>query len=280
MNTENNQSENPDIQEQISQIQEQLSSLKKNHTRSEQQILSAQGLLKLFAEKNEIYATYYEPLMRLVGYALLGLTFFDYLNIVLETKLMNPEGELQLVQSLVQNSPTALLGLLLIFYQKNNVNRPEKLFLTIISWLCLFIGIGYFCLVPLGISSTILVSKQNITKIESSYEQQKTVLMEVKQKVNQAKTNEELVKIINPNVNINPQQTQPKAENIAQLKGIILADVNRNEEQAKKQVATLKKQANFQLWKSSIRYIIGAVICATFFILIWRITWRIMSLID
>ena len=113
-------------------------------------------------------------LWRLSGYALLLLSLFDLVEKLIPLQLMNPVWEFQTLGEIVERVPLPLLGLVLVFYGENYRRvRGEIYLLKFLSWLALLLGVAFWLLIPLGVSNTIRIERQNQEQIVAQVDQKK-----------------------------------------------------------------------------------------------------------
>ncbi len=206
-----------EYQQKISEMEEELATLKKankeNSIKLDNDIFSLQSTVTTLSNnvqnKKKKTQNIFIPLLRAVGYTLLILTAIDYANTFINFVPFRPEIELETIAILVNNSPSALIGIALLFYEKEFSNKIEKIWLKFVSWICLIVGIGYLSLIPVGISASFMLDNAATTQVNKAVSQQKQPLENLKEKLNQAKSDQEILKIVqNPN-----QKQTPKIEN-------------------------------------------------------------------
>jgi hypothetical protein len=126
-------------------------------------------------------------LSRLVGYALLALVFLDIVDIFIPLKLSDANWEFQVVGNLVERVPVPALGLLLVLYGEKRARL-----IKFISILSILVGILFLLLIPLGISSTLRIDKQNNAQISAQANQQLANLQQFKTQLNNPKALKEI----------------------------------------------------------------------------------------
>ncbi len=240
------------------------------------QFFSLQSFLKELSLQWESNEELYTSLVNWIGYALLSLSLFYNISLVIPFRLMDYYWEIQTIASLIDNIPMLLLGLVFAFYGKLARKKPEKFILNIASWACLLIGILFFLLIPLGIADTLRINNQNYLQSSNQLSQQTTQLQNFKDKLNNANSPEEITKFIGK---VSPGSPALNTSKPQELKQKILSQVTKAEEVAKTQIEIKQKQQQLDLFKNSIRYLLGALVCGALFIYAWRITFLILKFV-
>jgi hypothetical protein len=209
-------------------------------------------------------------LFRIVGYGILTLAAIDYINIFIPANFTNPAWEFQMLAQLVDKSPVPLIGLVFVFYAKDEFRKDlEDHILRVLSWLTLIAGIGYILLLPLGINNTIRLNTFNNAQINNQLNQQLTQLQQISDRLNQATSQEEINNLFTA---LNRQGRTPDIRNPEELRNRIQAEVATAQTNAKTQSEINRKNLRIGLIKNSVKWNLGAIICAVLFIYVWRIT--------
>lgn len=201
----------------------------------------------------------YVSLFRIVGYALLALSLVDIINIFSPLRFTDPAWEFQVISALVERSPVPLIGVVLVF-------AGEKRFriFNFLSKACLVAGILFLLLLPLSISSAWRIDQQANQQLV----QQTTQLQNIKSKLNQATTPQELSNVLaSMNLRVNPSQIK----NIEQVKNQLLGRITTTEKQVQAQAAN-ELNNNSTVNKNAVKSAIGALITGVCFLVIWRKT--------
>lgn len=208
-------------------------------------------------------------IINFLGYTLLALALLDSLAIFIPTKLLNPVWEFQTIGRLVDISWAFLLGLILVFYrrQESIVKQNELRLLSLISWLTLVMAIAYFLMFPLLISNSIRLSNNNSNRANQQLTANSAQIQQIEEKLGQA-TEAELNNLIasfpDPNVKLelSPQQFKEKllTENTSKFKV------------AKQQIKQALKQQQRELYKNTIKWAIGAILTGASAFFIWKST--------
>ncbi|OKH39375.1 hypothetical protein NIES2119_06445 [[Phormidium ambiguum] IAM M-71] len=209
-------------------------------------------------------------LFRIVGYGILTLAAIDYLNIFIPANFTNPAWEFQMLAQLVDKSPVPLIGLVFVFYGKDELRKDlEEYILKFLSWSTLVVGIGYVLLLPLGINNTLRLNAFNNAQINNQVNQQITQLQQISDRLNQATSQTEINNLF---AALNRQGKTPDIRNPEELKNRIQTEVTTAQTNIRNQSELNRKNLRIGLIKNSIKWNFGAIICAVLFIYVWRIT--------
>jgi hypothetical protein len=209
-------------------------------------------------------------IVNLIGYGILILTFLDIIAIFIPPKFFDPNWELSSIGKTVEIVWAPLLAFILIFYrrQQESIELGELKILSLLSYLSLIIGIIYLVTVPLLITDTFRIARTNTGLFNKQVDVQKTQVAEITKQLNAA--NEEQLR----DFFTNNQQEFPelKGSSVRELKTSFLSQLDKKQEiiQAQiKQELTFKQQ---KLSKTAIKWILGAIVAGTSFLLIWQHT--------
>jgi large-conductance mechanosensitive channel len=205
--------------------------------------------------------------LRWVGYALFVLSLLDSIAVLIPPNLMNPAWELQTIGALVERVPVPLLGLALIFMGEDEERgNLEEILLKVLSWVCLLSAVIFLLMLPLGIFNTVKLNSQANTQIAAQSQQQLSQLQAVEDRLQKGsaqdlKTLAEELKRMGLEV---------KTQNPEELKNQILARITPAKEQLKQQANAVKQNQGIALIKTSVKWMIGAVISAILFFTMWK----------
>ena len=220
--------------------------------------------------KSDSTQEWFGPLFRLAGYCLLALTALDLLNLFIPFRFTDPAWEFQIVNQLVERVPVPLIGLVLVLIGEQNFRIFKFL-----SWASLVVGVLFFLLIPLAISSAWRIQQQNdlqFSQRTAQFQQGAAQIQQVKTQLNQATTPEQITQVLR---SLNPQNASAQIKNPEAVKKQVLARIAQTEEEVKLQAAN---QANnrFALIKNAVRLVLGSLISATIFLTIWGRTKKIL----
>lgn len=205
-------------------------------------------------------------LFHLIGYALLVLALFDLVDILLPARFMNPVWEFQTIGAVVERVPLPLIGLVLIFYGEANFRAKWELtILKFLSWIALVVGALFLLLIPLAVSATLRINNINNYQITTQSNQQMSQLQKVEEQVNKATPSdlEGLLARINA-------QASADIKNSQDLKGRLLTEVDKAEKTVMTQAEAIRNDKRLGLFKSSVKWNLGAMISGVLFIRIWQ----------
>ncbi|MBD2201885.1 hypothetical protein H6G33_07745 [Calothrix sp. FACHB-1219] len=205
-------------------------------------------------------------ILRILGYGLLLLAFFDVVEMLFPPNFMNPAWEFQTFGSLVERVPVPLIGFALIFYgEMYSRSKWEFLSLKLFSWLTLLLAVIFLLLIPLGIGNTVRLSKQSATQITTASQQQLTQAAQVEQQLNQA-TPEQI------NEFLKSQGRSLDGKSPQEVKTQILSDVSKAKAQIKTQAERTQSSQRLNLLKNSVKWNLGALVSAALFFSFWKAT--------
>ena len=209
-------------------------------------------------------------LMRLLGYGLLIFALLDYIYIVIPPRFTNPAWELQTIGAFVEHAAIPLLGLMLVFYRyQGYISKLEKHLLGLLSWVSLLLGLLYLLMVPLGIIDTGRIYHSNNTQIDAQLSQQRQQVEQIKVKLNQATTDEQLRQLF---ASLTPEGRSLKINNPQTFKEQSLAQISQNDRNLQAKADSVRKNQNYALLKNSIKWNIAALVSGILFIWIWHLT--------
>lgn len=212
----------------------------------------------------------YSSLVRLVGYALSTLALLDFINIFIPLRFTNPVWEFQMIGALVEHVPVPLIGLVFVFYGEGNYrSKVEMIVVKCLSWACLAVGLLFLLLLPLGINNTWRINVQNNIQISNQSSQQLSQILQFKERLNQAKTNEDIYGLLTL---LNHTSRSPNIKNPQELKSKLLLEVTNAEKTVNAQTEATRLNTRQELLKNSIKWNLGTLISGVMFIWIWHTT--------
>lgn len=213
-------------------------------------------------------------ILRWVGYGLLVLALFDFIDIFVPLRLQNPAWEFQTLGALVERVPVPLLGLALVFYGEADFREDEDweiVLLKCLSWLCLLFGLLYLLLIPLGVSNTLRLNFQNEIQINAQLDQRVSQIQQLQELLNNGtdKDIEELLTRLSrqsrtPNITT-PQQLE---ETKSQLSSFL----TQAQERLKTGAGATRTEQRLRLLKRSVKWNLGALVSGVLFFGLWRST--------
>jgi len=209
-------------------------------------------------------------IINLVGYIILLLTLLDYVFLLFPFQLFEPNWAYNISGNLVENVWAFLLGFLLIFYRRDQeLIRPREFtLLSLLSWLTLVIGIGYFLITPVIIGNAFRINRSQQAQAITRIKQQDFQAKQYSQQLNKAS----LEQINNLFQNYQKQNPEPKVTSAQQLKASLLTEVKQKQKIARRKLETQSSKKKNNLLKNTLKWSIGAIISGISFILIWKYT--------
>jgi hypothetical protein len=200
-------------------------------------------------------------LCRLVGYSLLLLVALDIADIFIPFKFADANWEFQVVGNLVERVPVPAIGLLLVLY-----GEKRSRLIKLMSTLSLIVGILFLLLIPLGISSTLLINKKNYAQISAKSNQQLANLQRFKKQLNSPKALKDIDQSL-ARINALPKKSGDKQPVTREL---LAKKIPEMESQINFQANARIEAMKFSLFKRSIKWNLGALIAGVLFILLGR----------
>jgi cell division protein FtsB len=203
---------------------------------------------------------------RSVGYSLLVLALIDLIAIFVPLRFMNPLWQFETMGAIIERVLIPLLGLVLVSLGQEEFRSPiEQKLLKTLRWLCLPVGVLFLLLIPLLFIDTLQVRAINNTQMSDQYNQQKAQIAKVEQQLNQLKDQELENFIKSQGRTLDSQIPQ-------QAKQQFLAEINRDKQQMPIQFEEAKANRRMALFKSSLKWSLGALVAGILFINIWHLT--------
>ncbi len=211
-------------------------------------------------------------IINLVGYLILFLAILDYGFLLISSQLFDPDWAYNTSGRLVENVWGFLLSLSFIFYRREgNIVKPkESWLLKTISWLVLFLGISYFLITPVIFGNGFRIYRSTQAQMTSQIERQETQVEQYTQQLQQA-TPEQLASLLQ-RYTAEPTTEEIPAESTEKIKSNLLAQVEQQQLQAKEELTTEFNRQTQELFKTTLKWFLGAIASGICFILIWRHT--------
>lgn len=218
---------------------------------------------------SEIVRERSQSLLHAIGYIFLIFALFDYLFILIPPQFTNALWEFQTIGQLAERSPVPLIGLVFIFYRPDkDIEIGELRFLKLLSWLCLFLGMLYLMMLPLGIRNSFRLDRANTLQLNTRIAQQQQQLQQRQNQLDQL-NEDQLQNIFNSAIQ---QENAPVIETPEQLREQAMSQIELNQENLNTQAETARQNLKFTLTKTSIKLNVGAMFSGIAFICIWYCT--------
>jgi hypothetical protein len=208
-----------------------------------------------------------------VGYGLLALVLFDFIELLVPPSFMNPVWEFQTMGAIVERSALILIALVLAFLgDRHNLNKWERPALKGLSWLALFLGAAYLLLIPLGIANSVRIEQQTDQALATQLNQKQQVIQQVKAALSQVKTTAEMEQLIGSltSAGVVPDiKDTRQLEQVRQKLGETIAD---GERKLVAQAQATQSEQHLKLLKKSLKWNLGALLSGLLLIRVWQST--------
>lgn len=214
---------------------------------------------------------------RWIGYGFLLFALIDAIYTLFPPEFTNPEWNLRTIGGLVERSVVPLLGFALVFFGEFFDRKPvEKGVTTVLSWLCLLLGIGYLLMIPPGIIGTIMLNNQG-AQLNPQVTQQLAALQQYEEQLNRA-TPAELQglaqQLQQPGVveQLKQQGIDVDPKKPETLKAAIQNRISTQRAQLQSQIQQAQATRGQTLVKNAVKWNLGALITSVLFFMLWRST--------
>ena len=203
--------------------------------------------------------------LRLLGY---GLLLISAVNLVCWFPLsFDPLQEFQAAGAVIERIPVTLLGMVLVCYcGRGDRYRVEAAVTPILPWFSLFLAIFLLTLIPLNVVNSLRVYSQS--NISENTQFVVRDIHQFKQQLELANSRAELSAILQQQLK-QPVEL-PKLINTQKLKQDIITTLRNEKELTISQSLAFREQKRSMLFKKCLRWNIGALIAAIWFILIGK----------
>lgn len=203
----------------------------------------------------------------LVGYTILGLIFLDYLNVLIPPQFFNPNWELETIGRIIETIWILLLGFMLVFFrtQQRIIKQRELKILSLLSWLTLVVAILCFLAMPLLVSDAIRIHLSNKTQINAQLTSQNKQVEQVFLQINQA-SDQEINSLLATN------QIPAASGSIQDIKKQLKDVIDQKQQIATEQLQHSLKNKQRQLFKTTFKWLMGAIISGIAFVTVWKYT--------
>ncbi|NJO40993.1 MAG: hypothetical protein HC769_16695 [Cyanobacteria bacterium CRU_2_1] len=209
-------------------------------------------------------------ILRWIGYALLILAAFDFITILIPPNFRNPAWELQIYGELIERVPVPLIGLGLVFLgERDDRSKWELHLLRVLSWLSLITAIVFFLMIPLNVFNTIRLDRVSNEQITTQAQQGTQVIQNIRTQLEQVSTPEQMEQLLAA-LNGGRAPDIQNDEQFQQAKEQLSSFVTQGETALKTQAQTTRSNQRLGLFKTSIKWSLGALIAGVLFGMIWR----------
>ena len=237
---------------------------------------------RTFKPKTDVTLKYYKlnieiekrstKIINLVGYVILSLVLLDYGFLLISSQLFDPTWAYNTAGKLVENVWGLLLGFIHIFYRcdQDIIKPTESFFLKIVSWFTLLVGIGYFLITPVIVGNGFRIYRSDQAQVISQIDIQKTQVEQYIQQLEGA--NEQQLNGLLQRYTVEQNSSAISKNSADKIKSKLLVEVRNQQIKAEGQLKTEFNQKKSNLFKTTAKWSIGAIISAMCFVLIWRYT--------
>jgi hypothetical protein len=207
---------------------------------------------------------------RIVGYGLIIFAIVDWLNILFPIRWLDVAWTFNSIGAIIERVAVPLLALPLIFFGETDLRqRWEKAIVKLLSWGALVASVVFLLMVPLLLMLTLRLNVQNTAQLNNQVNSQISQLQQLEQRVGSA-SSQDLNALLQ---NLNRQGNPPANVNTpTDLKNQLLTEVEQVRNNVKSQAETAKSNQSTALYKSAIKWGIGAFVSSVLFFSLWRFT--------
>jgi hypothetical protein len=209
--------------------------------------------------------------LRWVGYGLLALAIFDWVELLIPLQLMNPVWELQTLGELVEKVPVLLVGAALVFLgDREEIEGIEKWVLKGLSWCMLLLAIAYFLMIPWGLFNTSQLDRQTRQRIDAQVVEARTLAEQARSSLAQVQTSGDLQILVRHLSQAGIALPSGDAPDLETLKTHVQQELAVMEQQVNHQARQNLNDERFELFKKSLKWNLGALVSAMLFMILWR----------
>lgn len=209
-------------------------------------------------------------LLRLVGYALTAFACIDLLYAVIPPKFTDPIWEFQTIGDWFERIPVLMLGLILVFYGERDFRKKlERYLLSILSWATLPLSICLLLLIPLCINDSIQINRLNNNEISLQVNEQSIQMEQNRDRILNA-SDRELESLLLTEEEASQVPDAPRTVQAA--KEIALSNLKNAEERAQSKAEQARQNLKRNLFKNTVRLLLGCFISAMTIFLFWENT--------
>jgi hypothetical protein len=209
--------------------------------------------------------------LRWVGYGLLALAIFDWVELLIPLQLMNPAWELQTIGHLVEKVPVLLVGAVLVFLgDREEIEGIEKGALKGLSWCMLLLGVLYFLLIPLGLFNTSRLERQASQRVNAQVEQTQKLAEQARGSLAQVTNAGDLQILLTHLREAGITLPAGDAADLGSLKAQVHQEIAVTERRVNQQARETLATERFGLLKKSLKWNLGALVAAALFMILWQ----------
>jgi transcriptional antiterminator Rof (Rho-off) len=211
--------------------------------------------------------------LRVVGYILVLLAILDAIVSLVPPEFMNPNWEFATIGQFVERSPVSLIGLALVFHRGKHLRgRLEQPLLKPLCGLAIVVGCLYCLSVPLTLGDGVRLQQQAEVQAEQARVQQLAKLKTLKASL--GKASPEQLQSVAKGLEAQEVPSLPTTE--ANLRAELLSRIDAAKDAALGQSAESTRKAQFELRKTVVKWVMGAVLAGIGFIYLGYVSWKFM----
>lgn len=209
-------------------------------------------------------------LTRSVGYTLALFALVDLLYAVIPPRLTDPVWEFQTIGDWFERVPVLMLGLVLIFHHGPDWRyKLEKHVLRVSSWFSLMMAICFLLIIPLCANDAVKINRINNAEINVQLNEQSLQLEQTRNRI-QGASEAELSSLLLPDSEASEIEDAPRTVQAA--KDLALEEVSNAETQSKNKANQARQNLKRNLFKNTLRLMLGCIVSAITFTIIWKNT--------
>lgn len=217
----------------------------------------------------------FSTLVRITGYSLLLLALFDVVAALVPLQLFNPTWEYQTIGALVERVPVTLLGFALSFYNGvQDRSKLERVFLNLLSFIALLVGILFLLVIPLLVGDSIRVNQQNYARLSAQTAQQTNQLTQLEQRISATSATD----LAEEAARLGLETDAATSTNPEALKSRLLNELTTRKQQVEQAREASWQSQRFNLMKTTLKWLLGAFVSGIVLLYTWLITQRMLKL--
>lgn len=204
-------------------------------------------------------------MIAILGYVLIGLILFEYINFLVPPRFFNPTWELNTIGKIIDTIWILLLGLVMVLFRthKSKVKQGELRLLSLLSWGALLMAFVCFLSAPLTASNALRLDRSNQTQINSQIATYNDGAENILGRAENA-TDAQLQQFLQQNNLFDGENTTDSVK--AQFNNVI----EQRKQDSVSQLNERLKSSRLSLAKKTFKYFIGAIVSGIAFVAIWK----------
>lgn len=205
--------------------------------------------------------------LRLVGYGLLVMSVFDYVDILYPFQPFNSNWEFAIAGNLVERVGFPLIGFgLILLGDEHNRTKVERFVLKPLSWALLGFAIAYWLIAPLTVSAAWRLYNQNNIQMVSQLAQQRDQAKAAKEQLDKL-SDEQLKEMVKRSTAADLSNFDAGSFRKQQRDGI---DTGLQQADIQSKAALAQQSQN--LVKKTLKWTLSTVIAGALFVYLWYLS--------